>query len=115
MLCDGGEGQKRGTMATIEITETAVRYMSDITGNEDQQEAEEFLQTAIGLCRISDTDLKKAEQVSQLIESALGLIEYRKSAGPLNFQLEKADTFIFRIRVALEAMGVIQLPPKPKN
>lgn len=45
------------------------------------------------------------EQLEQLITAARGLIEYRQQAGPLSFQLEKADTFIFRMRVALESVG----------
>lgn len=40
-----------------------------------------------------------------LVEAASDLVAYRYAAGPLNFQLEKADTFIFRMRIALEEMG----------
>jgi hypothetical protein len=55
------------------------------------------------------------EQLEQLIAAARGLIEYRQQAGPLNFQLEKADTFIFRMRVALEIVGMLQAPSKPET
>lgn len=40
-----------------------------------------------------------------LREAAAGLIAYRDAAGPLNFQLEKADDFIERLRAALPAIG----------
>lgn len=50
-----------------------------------------------------------------LIDHAKGLVEYRQQSGPLNFQLEKADTFIFRMRVVLEEMGELKAPSKPEK
>lgn len=58
-------------------------------------------------------DPDRAGEDVDLLEAVHGLIEYRQQAGPLNFQLEKADTFIFRMRVALEAMGQAQEPSNP--
>ena len=46
-----------------------------------------------------------AEEAGKLLEAARGLVEYRKSSGPINFQLEKADTFIKRMENALEVLG----------
>lgn len=45
---------------------------------------------------------KTNNAMNQLIEAARGLVDYRRRAGPLNFQLEKADDFIFQMSVALE-------------
>jgi len=74
-------------MPIIEITTKAVQYVADITGANDLEEAKEFLQLAIGLCNVRDCGAGE-----QLITAARGLVEYRQHAGPLNFQLEKADT-----------------------
>ena len=40
---------------------------------------------------------------SDLLTACKRLIEYRDSAGPLNFQLEKADDFMKLMRVAIAA------------
>jgi len=37
-----------------------------------------------------------------LLEACKELIAYRDRNGPLNFQLEKADDFIHRMRVAVD-------------
>lgn len=42
-----------------------------------------------------------AAENARLREAAQMLIDYRDRVGPLNFQLEKADDFINRIRAAL--------------
>jgi len=58
-----------------------------------------------------DAARSAGEQFEQLITAARGLIEYRQQAGPLNFQLEKADTFILWMRAALDAVGMLQSHP----
>ena len=40
-------------------------------------------------------------RLRRIEKAAEGLVEYRRSAGPLNFQLEKADDFINAMRIAL--------------
>ena len=52
----------------------------------------------------SDVRLRKAAQ---------DLIDYRRRAGPLNFQLEKADDFLREIQLALE--GEVSDPPLQEN
>ena len=39
--------------------------------------------------------------LNAVVEAARALVEYRDRAGALNFQLEKADDFLFRMRNAL--------------
>lgn len=49
------------------------------------------------------TILWESSKWKELQAAAAELVAYRQSAGPLNFQLEKADDFIRRLRSALEA------------
>lgn len=46
-----------------------------------------------------ETELKQLRRVA---EAARGLVEYRKQAGAINFQLEKADHFINLLRIETE-------------
>jgi hypothetical protein len=46
---------------------------------------------------------KIADSHDDLLTACEGLIKYRDSAGPLNFQLEKADDFIDLMRVNIAA------------
>jgi hypothetical protein len=46
---------------------------------------------------------------ARLSKAAQGLIDYRRRAGPLNFQLEKADDFLREIQLALA--GEVSEPP----
>lgn len=48
---------------------------------------------------------EELRQLRDLIETTRGLVQYRADAGPLNFQLEKADHFIRTLFHLLEAMG----------
>ncbi len=41
----------------------------------------------------------------RLCDIAKALLDYRKRAGPLNFQLEKADFFFRELELALEGEG----------
>lgn len=46
-----------------------------------------------------------AGETEKLINAARDLVQYRAQAGPLNFQLEKADDFIRTLHTILDAMG----------
>lgn len=48
----------------------------------------------------------REEAIEELIEAAKGLSSYRHRAGSLNFQLEKADDYIYAMRDALAKLGV---------
>ncbi len=48
-----------------------------------------------------DIELTSLQAVA---ETARKLIEYRRQASALNFQLEKADYFLNEIRIAVEAL-----------
>jgi len=87
-------------MNNIQITKNAIEYLSDMC-KIDEEEAEEHIITVLSMCRMSSG----AGDANKVLEAARGLVEYRRQAGPLNFQLEKADTFIFRMKNALEALG----------
>lgn len=48
-----------------------------------------------------EAELWRFEQIEK---AAQGLVDYRKRAGPLNFQLEKADDFINELKNALKSL-----------
>ena len=88
-------------MNNIQITKNAIEYLSDMC-KIDEEEAEEHIITVLSMCRMSSG----AGDANKVLEAARGLVEYRRQAGPLNFQLEKADDFINRMKNALDEMGV---------
>lgn len=56
--------------------------------------------------RLQEKPAPKGEGSSErLRKAARDLLEYRERAGPLNFQLEKADDYLREIAAALEPGG----------
>jgi len=72
----------------------------------DEEETWKLYQASPEMKKINAArDGSRGEEAGSLLEAVRGLIQYRKQAGPLNLQLEKADDFIQRMENALEEMG----------
>lgn len=86
-----GKPSSRETALAITKLQEATFWLAEAAYGEAPDTAEETVVGHVG--QGSDTRLRKAAQ---------DLIEYRRRAGPLNFQLEKADDFLREIELALE-------------
>lgn len=66
-------------MPTIEITKGAIQYFMYMTGVDNREEAEEFLQVAIGMCNIRDSvpSQSAADGVGELINAVEHLLQFK--------------------------------------
>lgn len=78
-------------------------FQATVVKNKSYPAAIRRLKKAIKNARVGQVSDERLRQAAQ------ALIDYRRRAGPLNFQLEKADDFLRQIELALK--GQVSEPP----